>query len=210
MEKNKLIAIIIFCLLIVALLGAGVYCWKWNFSVMKTYRAKIVVLENSKDELSKQISDLQNRISGLEHANPYINADFQTSKEAEQNKALGRSLRVISPNGGESLCLGESVIIRWEAKGIDAVTVRLEQISGAGLKQWHLVNSTFAVLSESGEPNIGEILWKVGEHFYQNDGYYWPEITAGYSYRVTIIRSDDGPMIYDDSDKVFSILNCKG
>lgn len=99
------------------------------------------------------------------------------------------SVRVISPNGGESLCMGKTTPIRWEASGVKTVTIDLKDAD------FTYTIGNFSAASKS-------ISWKVGDIL--DIGV----LPAGKSYQIEIKSKDAGTSYSDTSDKVFSIAKC--
>lgn len=115
----------------------------------------------------------------------------------------GRYLRLISPNGGENPCLGENFVIQWEGGGLRTVSIYVK-IAGELTPIYH-VETLPADFSETGIAGTGNFVWKVGEI---KGGV---KLKEGYAYEIMIRgTSIEDSSITDISDKVFSILNCKG
>jgi|GEM_PF-2165578 len=110
-------------------------------------------------------------------------------------------LRLISPNGGETLCLGEDFTIIWETKGVS----RVELYIGDG-KQTEFIGNTSAINIETGECNKGFFTWEAGKI----DGKILQE---GYTYKILIKSGDSSgwsKVQKDESEYPFQILLCKG
>jgi hypothetical protein len=117
------------------------------------------------------------------------NNDFEGWTSLADLQVLARdasppSVRVLAPNGGESLTAGSIFRIRWEATdnvGVDHVIIWLFQDS-----------SQIAVIA-SNYPNAGYYDWTVPDR-------------AGSGYKVRIAAVDAaGNAGYDDSDSIFTI-----
>ena len=108
-------------------------------------------------------------------------------------------LHIISPKGGEQLCMGENYVISWESKGIETVGISLTyQRTGYNIK------TVLATRNETGNPKDegkGEYVWKAGS--FGDVG----TVGEGETYKIQL--SGDSGKILDTSD-YFSIINCKG
>jgi len=102
-----------------------------------------------------------------------------------------RSIRILTPNGGENLCIDEEFEIRWEDSNIEKVQITLKN-GGFGYRLAEFYSST------------GNYLWKVGR------------LTSGRlidpdeGYFLTITSYDGGFGIFDESDRTFIITQCIG
>jgi len=95
------------------------------------------------------------------------------------------SVRVLSPNGGESLVVGSTFRIRWEAT---------DNVGVSHVHIWLFQDSNQVAVIVSNYPNAGYYDWTVP------DG-------PGAGYRVRIAAVDvAGNSAYDDSDSTFSIV----
>ena len=118
-----------------------------------------------------------------------------------------RYIEVLSPNGGESFCLRDEVVIKWKSNDVDAVVVRLIKYSGNNESYYILNESSPADSYDSGEKGVGAFNWEVGM---SRDNKIFGYIQEGYSFKIEILSSDGEEFTSDVSDKVFSILNCEG
>jgi len=156
----------------------------------------------------KEVSQIQyqnelNRIYN-EQLNQKINSSEKISQKAVNEE---KYLRLISPNGGETLCLNDNFPVRWESKGIQGVNLTIE---GDGI--FYLIKSLPASFNETGEGGSGLFMWKVGETSIKLTalGREKGEILKeGFGY-IMGINSMEDPQIIDRSDKPFSIQLCKG
>ena len=118
----------------------------------------------------------------------------------DPNKPADTSLRVISPNGNQTFCIGQAMNIAWEHKDIGSVTVWVEERmagSSNGLKR--LVGNYPGDFNETGAMGSGMVSWKVN-------------VPEGYAYEVLMFgRSSSRALeISDTSDNVFQVVNCAG
>ena len=110
-------------------------------------------------------------------------------------------LKLVSPNGGEILCLGDEFIIHWEHQGVKTVTLGIETPNDSyGLANAYDLPADY---NETGEKGIGMFVWKI-------DIAGGMALKEGYSYSVCIYSADSDYESKDCSDEVFSILECKG
>jgi hypothetical protein len=128
-----------------------------------------------------------------------INSTFVLKDELIKNNPE-HYIRVISPNGGEDLCLKEDTFIEWESNGLDAIDISLSVENGSSN-----IGRYPATNNEIGEEGIGRMPWKAGSYFYEK--YYQRE---GYkTYKITITGKDEeGNTFTDSSDGYFSLSNC--
>lgn len=152
-----------------------------------------------------QIKALEEQVSSLQGENTELKSTiFDLQGGGEE-----RSIDVISPNGGESLCLGDNTTVRWESKGVSAVRVRLVEYRGGTSFYYYLTHSTLASSDESGEPGKGVLSWDVGEYLL-GDKRWMGEIGESHSYKMELTSVDGGTVVSDLSDDVFSLLKCEG
>ncbi|MCE1188234.1 MAG: hypothetical protein LWX56_03755, partial [Ignavibacteria bacterium] len=94
-----------------------------------------------------------------------------------------KSLRMLSPNGGESIIAGSSTPITWNSLGVAAVN--LEYTTNNGVNWFTIVNNT------------------------ESDGYYlWnpiPSTITSTNCKIRVIDASD-PLLVDESDNTFTIL----
>lgn len=106
------------------------------------------------------------------------------------------SIKVISPNGGETWSKGQKVQISWNAtEGIKSVNIRLA-ISGSEDAQ------NFNAAIASGVPNTGSYEWTVQELYAEVWGKN--DLPSSDKYVVTVEGSERNN-IYDTSDETFSV-----
>ncbi|MFH1671613.1 MAG: hypothetical protein ABH889_02475, partial [Candidatus Portnoybacteria bacterium] len=111
-------------------------------------------------------------------------------------------VRLVSPNGGEYLCLGEDFIIRWESDNLRTVDLWIKQAGGQSAR--YPLGSFPADFNESGKSGTGLTVWKVGD---TTGGI---KLKEGNTYEILINGYSDKPAVNDVSDGVFSILLCQG
>ena len=102
----------------------------------------------------------------------------------------GPSLKLVSPNGGETLRVGDSFKIAWNFTGPDT-PLRIRLIQGSGYDKGLLANTSTGLKSFD---------WKVGTILPPFDKQY---IAAGHDYRIRIETATGG--FRDESDKAFTI-----
>ena len=118
-----------------------------------------------------------------------------------------RSIKVISPNGGETFCLGEDINIKWQSEGVKAAGIRTNQdFSPRSGFSNILAPSVLADSDDSGIPGRGLFPWKVGTIFY-HEGVRMEE---GFNYKIEIFSVDGKTEVSDESDEFFTIIKCEG
>lgn len=198
MEKGQFFVLITATVLAVFLGGWAVYFWQSSACKKESLA------------FSKEIQALNDKLAREKEAVAEVKA--QMAKVLEEKLALelelrglveekGRYIRVVAPNGYESLCLGETFNLEWESAGIDAVTIRIQRYRGAGTDYFSL--GVFpAENREEGKIYRGSFAWKVGDVAKKT------VLVEDYSYKIEVISSDGGLLVSDASDGVFSILKC--
>lgn len=118
----------------------------------------------------------------------------------DTQKPVDVSLRVISPNGGENVCIGQDLKIQWEHTGMKTVSVWVKELTaGSNNGVQRLVGNFPADFNETGAMGSGLALWKVNT-------------SAGYVYEVRITGKamNESLEMSDTSDNVFQVVNCAG
>ncbi|MFH1392543.1 MAG: hypothetical protein ABIG90_02595 [bacterium] len=113
-----------------------------------------------------------------------------------------RYVKLISPNGGEKLCLQENFEIRFEAVGVKVVSFSLKKYSSGGASNFYFGSAL--INYEKGGVGNGSYNWKVGKL----DDYRYGSIRESYSYKMQVMSSDGGLSVYDTSDDLLAILEC--
>ncbi len=137
-------------------------------------------------------------------ANPFAGSTYEQKNINGYMTAMSgnRYLRIVSPNGGEALCLNKEFTIRWESQGLSTVTVYLSIPST--LPASYSLGTFPADYNETGKRGSGEFVWTVGKT--ENGA----KIKEGSAYNIIINSTDGGSLIADTSDNIFSILACEG
>ncbi len=203
--KKENILIIVTAIILISLVATGIYFWQQS------------VLKTAKNEFAWQISEIQALLEKAESAKEELQQQNNTLQQ--ENNALNEEkeglkqtisdltrtpehyIKVISPNGGENLCLDENFNIQWEHKGVSSVRI-LAYLPGEGFAYLGTFPADF---NETGEKGKGIYNWKVGSMFYGGT------IKEGSLYEIIIEEvASEGALVKDKSDNVFSILSCKG
>ena len=185
MEYKNIPAIIITVVITALIIGGGVY-WQQQFTLEKLQEE---IIKNN-NELQKQISDLQNKLN--QAAAEKNDLQQQIAKSTEKP---ARYVKIILPNGGESICLNDDPIIEWESDGVDVVSVRVVKQDSSGSSYYYVgLNAVPATYNEATIPGKGRAIWKV------------KDIPAGDGYRMEIMSVGSDLKVSDESDSVFSIL----
>jgi len=100
--------------------------------------------------------------------------------------AHGAQLKLLQPNGGEPLVLGESVVIKWSATGVEE-KLRLILIKGT---------TPLGVIANDLNPGAGQYTWTAGKHGTKM-------AAPGQDYKIRI-RTESGS-ISDMSNGFFSL-----
>lgn len=100
--------------------------------------------------------------------------------------AQGAQLKLLQPNGGENLVLGESAVIKWSATGVEE-KLRLILFKGT---------TALGVIANDLNPGAGQYSWTAGNHGGDT-------AAAGQDYKVRV-RTESGSFS-DMSDGFFSL-----
>ena len=119
----------------------------------------------------------------------------------EFTKEPERYVKIVSPNGGEQLCLGENFVINWLSRDVNAATLDVLKLDGADTSRYTLATVSLPT-NAPGESTKGDFVWKIGE---VTGG---KKLKEGYGYKIEV-TSAEGDLISDTSDSVFQILSCK-
>lgn len=154
-------------------------------------------------------NSLKSEVTQLKAENDLLNTDLKNTKEQVDNlnkrvneltKVPENYIKIISPNGGETLCLNSNTTIKWESKGIDRIGIRIikETIDGTNYYNISGFDSISATAGKTGIPGEGTISWNV------------KNILAGDSYKIEITSIDTNKTkVVSKSEKVFSISYCQ-
>lgn len=181
-NKRELFAIII--LVILALLSGGIIIYQGN------------VIGDLKDEIST-LSKRQQMKATMATTHENVNG-ITTAMRGN------RYVRVTAPNGGEKLCFGKEVAIKWESSGMDTVTLSVGVPGGTSYQ----IGTYPASFNEQGIKNgTGEIIWRVGKLLGGN-------LQEGFAYKITangfVTENGIGSYLPDISDDLISIHYCEG
>jgi hypothetical protein len=104
----------------------------------------------------------------------------------------GKSITVLSPNGGEKWIKGNTYEIRWKAEGIDRIGIDVVNFD---------TNTVYTLVTAPNDlpASLGKYSWKVGSEY--------PEIPPGDHYKIRIFTTFPQEFISDESDGYFSIVS---
>lgn len=194
--NNKIYLIIIAVMIVIFIVG-GVIFWR-----------QTIISQNKINELEQLVIVLQNKLNDSEKLASSFQKENDTPKNpvstspceiSENKRGCARSdFNLITPNGGETLCIGSIYLIKWKVPsdvGTVTITLRTNELFGQNYKL-----GTFpASNNETGTQNgAGEFLWEIKG---------MPESQV---YEMWINAVYKGSSVNDVSDKMFSILSCKG
>jgi hypothetical protein len=120
----------------------------------------------------------------------------------ERGRCVIDDFNVLTPNGGERLCLGDMFNITWKVPGdVESIKVILQNTEKS-----YTIGSFPATYNETGEKNTGEGLfpWTVGKTTDRSLA------RAGETYKIVINASYKGYLVADLSDTIFSVITCEG
>ncbi len=109
-------------------------------------------------------------------------------------------VHILTPNGGESLCIGSTHKIKWEGWGIDTVVLSVRNRYNNELN--YPLGAHRATSTDSGTTGTNYYTWKVGT----SSGIPLPSNANYEVYAKSVV----GSRVYTDtSDRVFSVKECK-
>jgi len=184
MNKEDIKIFIFAAILIVLIVGGRIY---WM---------QLSSLEKEKNELQQKIDSLETQL------NQAITEKNELQEQTDElNKKPEEYIKVISPNGGETLCRNEDFVINWESKGVDIVTLSVV-VSEAGSAGNYIIGTVSASSSDTGNPGEGKYVWSAGK----TRGVI---LSEGVNYKIKVAGA--GKISRSDaSDGYFEILLCKG
>lgn len=166
----------------------------------REHEQEIEQLKRQEEELVVQKEQLNRRVYDLAR-NGHAIKPLQRSQELIPSKA--RYIRVIAPNGGEELCLGEQYPIRWEHSGLIEVQILL---TGKKVGRSYMEFNYPANLNETGESGTGTYAWEVGRVGSVT-------VPPGVDYKILILSLDGASsapqIVEDESDAPFTIVLCE-
>ena len=124
-----------------------------------------------------------------------------------------RFIKVIFPNGNETFCMGESIVIQWQSKGVDGASVPVVATSKDSFQKYdatryYNLNDYVAIKQTTNVamPNLSHLAWTVGDYITTNTDIKMKE---GSSYSVVISSNDGRSKVSDISDRTIEIKNCQ-
>ena len=166
MKRNNIVISLIVVVVIVTI-GEGIFVWQQgqqNRSLQQQYenlKEETVQLVSNRDSLQAVNNELQEelevrlanteslRIQKEEFENIISRMTGNMEGSSPSFPGKERSIRILTPNGGENLCIDEEFEIRWEDSNIEKVQITLKN-GGFGYRLAEFYSST------------GSYLWKVG------------------------------------------------
>jgi hypothetical protein len=180
-ERNVALVIVFLTFVLMLAIVGGTYAWRSTLAAIE-YSSQVQV-----NELHSELIRLRHEISELKHPNTLV------------TPVPGSYIKVVSPNGGERICLGSVVPIEWESQGVKIVKVTIR----AGGTTYYTLGEYPATFSETGERGKGSFDWKAGVTKSRS-------LPEGYTYEVLLSSGDAGPPYSDTSDDPFSLVRCEG
>ena len=184
-QNNTMPLILTGVLIAVSFFGIGFFSRPFIMNTQKSAPSDIRQKE-------KGISSLSVPVTKMAHS-------LASTTSPEVNTGLAPFVHIVTPKGGETACLGQDMIIRWNSFGLR--TARLWVQSG---DTSYSLGTFPASFNEIGESNgNGEYVWRVGE--VAGGKILFPE---GYANTI-LIDTHDGVAVSDKSN-LFSIVKCSG
>ena len=124
-----------------------------------------------------------------------------------ENKSDNRSIKIVFPNGGESCCLGGSIVIQWRSEGVKAASVSVIRVTPQyNIVSYNLSDYVFAQSMGGDLFDLSVFSWKVGDFIESSDS---STAIKGGNYRIKVDSNDNASQVYDVSDKTFVISECR-
>ncbi|TSC74872.1 MAG: hypothetical protein G01um101430_689 [Parcubacteria group bacterium Gr01-1014_30] len=207
MNIKNIQLIIITAIATALIVGGSVYWWQ------------ISILDKEKNEMQQRSSELEAQINDLREQLDLITTErneleLRISESAKENElpapcdaveakrgCVMNDFNLMSPSGGEQLCLGETYYVKWKVpKDVDIIKLSLRK----GGTTYPLGDFP-ASYNETGQINgEGTFPWKVGS---TAGGITMKE---GAAYEIWINATYKGASVNDVSNGPFSILSCRG
>lgn len=188
-------------LFVIIIVGSVVFWWQRN-----SIEELQAVYERSRYELQSEMLQLQTKFDLLQAEKDNVSRERpEPTRRAckgkwENNNCIEPMITLLSPNGGETLCMGQKSMIRWEHTGSINVYISFGRPGGS----YFYLPLLAADLNEQGKKGYGEYEWIIGK----TSGGDLPESTT---YEANIQGAASGDTyIEDKSDGIFSIIQCQG
>lgn len=182
-SKKILFAIIVTFLITTILLSLGFYYY--HSSVLNKLNTDIQL---QKESFSQATKDLNKEIEILTCKGVWDEAEG----------CVPYLLTLISPNGGESICIGETFTIKWKGPAdMETVSIWLSTPQGNTEK----IVETLAVNNVEGDVGFGEFEWEGTKVF-------GAPFTPKNIYKVNLNTNYDGVLLLDSSDDLLELKNC--
>jgi hypothetical protein len=131
--------------------------------------------------------------NGNEITKPLIEKETEKSEVVDETKSY---LKILYPNGGEKLVMGETYDIKWEFKGPEKMKINVELLdyNHSAIKQFQITANPILASAEKYTWTITDMLGK-------------KEVISGNQYKIKISesRTPNPPYLFDESDNYFSI-----
>jgi cell division protein FtsB len=193
MNKNTTLIISIIITALVA--GGGIYLWQHSVSVERESESL-----SQRNQLQQQIDNLDIQLNQLSQDKEELRQQIDDLNAQLNPPAPERYVKIVSPNGGENLCLNSETTIEWESKGVDVVSVRIMKQAFEGTNYYYIddLSAVSSTYNEEGVPGKGLAVWKV------------KNIPVGQGYKIEIMSAGSASRVSDISDSVFSVIVCEG
>jgi hypothetical protein len=158
------------------------------FSVCFSY------FQYSKSQTELNFVSIESSLQTRKMMRTAVSAQTQQATTTKNEKFL----TLISPKGGESICIGDELIIKWSSKGVETVGVSMMK----GGSTVYGIDQVLATRNDTGlkeDEGKGEYIWKAG--------YTMGGIIHGES-EVNKIQISGGGLVKESG--YFSLVNCNG
>jgi hypothetical protein len=160
-------------------------------------------------DLRVEVAEIKEEVFGAEKA-PILPQPLGTSNNSEEalpetSEPAEPWLILLSPDGGESFCLGDNVVISWQGS-MDIDMIGLYAKSGGGFST--ITNLPLSFNERGLDDGSGTYVWDAGK---TAGGI----LSEGFVYQIHIAPLDkDGLEIWDFEEGVssdyFSLIDCRG
>lgn len=200
-QNNRKLFILVGMLIAVSFFGVGFFSRPFIIKTEKNDSLRTRPNENSPALVASSSSSAPNTSSS--------SVASSTSQEIKAIPPAPKTfpspfVRIVAPRGGETLCMGQKFTIRWEHRGAINVYISFGRPGGS----YYYLPLLPADLNEQGENGYGEYEWIIGK----TNGGHLPEGTT-YKIKIQAATSGSNPYgdnIEDESDDIFSVIQCEG
>jgi len=195
-KKKHSVVLVSVLAAVIAALVAGVGVLYWKSLEVKDLKTQIADLSGRADTLTQELGLANEQLT---QANLEIEKLSCKGIWKEGEGCIQPKLVVLSPNGGETFCIGKENIIKWQSPSdMDSVGVGISSPEGASYN----IGEFKAAQSVEGGVATGSIKW-------YGKGISGMSISPGEVYRIYVHGTYRGEQLEDRSDNIFTLKYCQ-